>query len=348
MGLFGAIGDGIGAVAGGVGSVAGKVVGGVAGGVDDSLGVGAAELSEEEKLRRQQLQAQRDSLQANVLAGANGPVTAQSLVNRANGVSTRNAPSTTATGATAAPVGAAHLFTGQGDQRRAQEDALISAIGGFRAGQAAGGPSAAENLAIKGTDDAISAARAAAFSTPGVSPSEQARIASGGAGSIKARSNAELAALRAQEEERRLQRVAGADALTASVLANSRGQDINQASTQAGFDQAAGLLGAQLETDVSKFNASELNEARRANAELQLRQRGLNDEQIARFLAMADNVTQSDANREASVLSALIGEESGVRGIEAQSALAAQQNAADRSNAVLGGLFSAVGSAVAA
>lgn len=167
-------------------------------------------------------------------------------------------------GRQAPQVGGAQIATGPQSQVRAQEMALAGQLGRVATGQEKG----AGELAVgRQFQQGLAAQMAMQRGVRGGNAGSAGLAAARNAGNmtVDAAGQSQMAALQDQTQAR---------GLLAGLLGQVRGADLGLASSQAGFDQQAAL----------------------ANQEAQLRQMGLNDQQIATILGQMGNLGLGEAN----------------------------------------------------
>jgi hypothetical protein len=142
------------------------------------------------------------------------------------------------------PIQAAQIATGPQDQMRGYQSNLAAQLAAQAAGQ---GPSLAQAQLQAGTDRALQSQMAALGSQRGMNSGLGARLAAQGAGDMQTQLAQQSAQTRLGEQ---LQAQQGLGALTSNV----RGQDIGLASQQAGMQQQANTLGAQLANQTNLAN----------------------------------------------------------------------------------------------
>lgn len=186
-----------------------------------------------------------------------------------------------------------------------QQKALGQSLMQQAAGQ--GGPTAAQSMFQSNKDAAIRAAAAQAAGTMGLSPAQQARIASDAGAQATLQAASQSAQLRAQEQQ-------AAQGLASQVLGQQaaqgldmRGQDIQQATTQAQLQQQinmqnaemqqqAAMQQAQMQQAAQQFNISTEQAAQLANIQAQLQQREMTNEERMQILQTQLGIDASRAS----------------------------------------------------
>lgn len=177
-----------------------------------------------------------------------------------------------------AHVGAAQMNLRPQNQVRGDQASLVNALQARAAGRA---PSAAELQLRSATDSNIAAAQSASVGSS--NPALAARAAIDAGASMNQQSANQAAVLRAQEQ-------AQAEAALGNALMGMRGQDIGVSSTQAGFNQQAGIANQQ--SAIAQMNAQM---ERERLAAMQFQQAQQINADIARQNAEAQAKSQSGA-----------------------------------------------------
>lgn len=151
--------------------------------------------------------------------------------------------------AAAAPVTAATIATDPQAEMRARTRTLLDAMELQAAGLA---PSAAEIALQRQTQKQLANSYALAADARGSNVVNALRGAMDNEAAVRQDAVGQMAELRAREQ-------ADAQGRLAGVLGQTRGQDIELAGQQAGFQQQANVVGAQLGTQASLQNATEAN-----------------------------------------------------------------------------------------
>lgn len=172
---------------------------------------------------------------------------------------------------------AASIATGPQDTVRTRQMALLGQLDDQIAGRT--GPSAAEIQARKSADDAISTQLALTAGVRGGSAAAAQRAAGRNVAAIQQRSGLDAALVRANEtQQARGQLISGFE--------GTRGADIRLATDQAGMEQQANVVGAQLQTSVSQSNAQAANV------------RGLTQAQLEQQAAAGNAQAQNELTRQ--------------------------------------------------
>lgn len=145
------------------------------------------------------------------------------------------------------------------DQVRAQQMDFLSLLRDAAYGE--GGPTAAENLFKRASDEAIKSQFALAAGAHGYAQGAANRQAGFNAANLQAGAARDAAILRAQEQQ-------AARGLFGQTLGTTRESDMKLAIAQANLDQATAALNANLSTNVDMSNASEVNKRNQLQAEL--------------------------------------------------------------------------------
>lgn len=142
---------------------------------------------------------------------------------------------------------------------RARQGQLLDKLQAYANGT--GGPSAAEILLQQQTERNLAQQYALAQTAQGSNIGAAQRQASLTAGDLNAQATAQGAALRAQEQATARQQLA-------SALSDVRGADLGLATTQAGFQQQAGLSNQSAFNQAAQFNAGQTNQRNEQQAGL--------------------------------------------------------------------------------